>query len=97
MITVVNVNHGDFDGVYIGRGSPLGNPFRINQRQTRDEVIDRYEEYIREKIASKDQEVCAELNKIFKAARAGNVNLKCFCSPDRCHGDVIKKLIEEKL
>jgi len=30
-------------------------------------------------------------------AKTGDVNLVCFCKPKACHGDIIKKLIEEKL
>jgi hypothetical protein len=90
---------------YIGRGSPLGNPFTsIRDRETkaevvcdsREESIQRYEEWLNEKILKKDSAVCGELNRIFLSLREGNTNLVCYCSPKPCHGDVIKKLIESK-
>lgn len=99
MISVVNIKtHEPTDSdIYIGRGSPLGNPYRINFRTTRDEAIARYEQYISENISSGNATIRAELNRIWKAAKVGDVNLVCFCKPEACHGDIIKKLIEEKL
>ncbi len=99
MIEVVNTKRHEPTelDIYIGRGSPLGNPYRINHRNTREEVIAKYEEYLAEKIRTKDRPVCNELNKIYRAAKAGDVKLVCFCSPERCHGDIIKKVIEGKL
>src|SRR5262245_58764119 len=42
MITVVNKRHHRGGGVYIGRPSLLGNPFRIGEHGTREEVIAKY-------------------------------------------------------
>jgi hypothetical protein len=101
MIQVVNSKHHVPNGtdieIYIGRGSPLGNPYRINHRTTREEAIAKYAEYLPEKIKAKDKPICNELNLIWQMAKRGNVNLVCFCKPEACHGDVIKKLVEEKL
>ena len=38
-----------------------------------------------------------ELNKLWKAAKNGDINLVCYCSPKSCHGDTIKTIIEQKL
>lgn len=92
--------------VYIGRGSCLGNPFTsIQDRPTlasevvgsRDESIAKYKEYLLQKIAEKDAFVCMELNSIYQRAQRGRVYLVCYCSPKRCHGDVIKELIDAKM
>jgi len=92
--------------VYIGRGSPLGNPFThlraertkaVFQCGSRFEAINRYRPYIAEKIASKDPDVCLSMNSIYRKALEGNVYLVCFCAPESCHGDVIKQLVEEKI
>jgi len=56
-----------------------------------------YEKYLAEKIRTKDRPVCNELNKIYRAAKAGDVKLLCFCSPYLCHGDIIKRIIDEEL
>lgn len=99
MIQVVNKkNHEPTDiDIYVGRGSPLGNPERINHRTTREEAIAFYKVYLPEKIKEKDRVICGELNRIYRAARVGNVNLVCYCKPEDCHADFIKQLIEEKL
>ena len=109
MINVVNKKthkptENDF---YVGRGSCLGNPYSsINYVQTkalykcetRQESIQKFYEYIKQKISQKDIEICSELNKIWKAAKEEkDVNLVCYCYPKSCHATIIKKIIEEKL
>jgi hypothetical protein len=70
------------DAVYIGRGSPYGNPFVIGKHGTRDEVCDKYKEYL----LSNPQLI----NKV-KTELVGK-DLICFCAPKRCHGDILLKL-----
>lgn len=60
--------------VYIGRGSPWGNPFVIGKDGDRDAVCERFE-----------REVLPTLD---VTALRGK-NLVCFCAPLRCHGDAI--------
>lgn len=90
---------------YIGRGSILGNPFTHMDLEgtkasfkceSREEAIERYEQYLNEKIYQKDTVFLKELEKIKEMSKAGEVNLVCFCKPKSCHGDVIKKTLEEK-
>jgi len=92
---------------YIGRGSPLGNPYtsirdRVTKAQfvcgSRDESVSKYEQYIRNEISNRNPVICKELNRIYLAAKHGTiVNLVCFCMPKKCHGETIKRIIEEKL
>jgi hypothetical protein len=64
--------------VYIGRGSPWGNPFPITKEHSRNYVCDRFE---REILPTLDIESLR------------GKDLVCFCSPKRCHGDsIIRKL-----
>jgi len=107
MITVVNKHRHvpTENDEYIGRGSCLGNPYTSLMIKTkakyvcesREESIKKCDFYLREKIRLKDPEICAALNKIYLKAKKGDVNLVCFCAPKSCHGDIIKKIIEEKL
>ena len=108
MITVVNKKkHTPTENdVYIGRGSVLGNPFThlswIETKadficESRHEAIERYKTLINDKIKKKDKEYCAELNYIWTLAKAGDINLVCYCKPQSCHGDIIKSIIESKL
>jgi len=46
MINIVNRKSYRGEGVYIGRPSPLGNPFKIGRDGTRDEVVARYREWL---------------------------------------------------
>jgi hypothetical protein len=80
----------EFD-VYIGRGSPWGNPFAISHSDDgpdRAEVIAQYEEYFYKKI---------ENDPGFRKGILGlrGLRLACFCKPEACHGDVIAKYLDE--
>lgn len=84
MTRVVNLMSESFD-VFVGRGSPFGNPFKIGRDGSREEVIQKYEEWIRNQ-----PDLMAML------AELKGKTLGCFCKPKPCHGDVLVKLIEEQ-
>lgn len=97
LIQVVNKHHKQ-DGEYIGRGSPLGNPWPIQGLDTREIVIARYKVYLRQQIENGNQEVINELERLGNIAiTTGSLNLQCFCSPQLCHGDVIKEVLENAI
>jgi len=80
---VVHCKKAAYD-VYIGRPSKWGNPFKIGKDGTRNDVIAKYEAYIR---GRKDlMEALYELK---------GKTLGCWCKPLACHGDVLAKLAEE--
>jgi len=70
--------------IYIGRPSFWGNPFEIGVHGGRQEVIDAYEQYVRN-----SAEHLASLHELV------GCNLVCWCAPLACHGDVLVKLVEE--
>ncbi len=79
---VVHCKHTPYD-IYIGRPSKWGNPFTIGKDGTREQVIEKYREYI---LSRPDLLACLpELE--------GKV-LGCWCSPNICHGDVLVELIK---
>lgn len=80
---VVNLKAGPYD-VYIGRGSPWGNPFAITKCDTRAQVIARYRRYIRSR-----PELLARLGEL-RGKRLG-----CYCFPLPCHGDVLVDLVNQ--
>lgn len=82
-ITVVNKRLEGFD-IYIGRGSKWGNPFVLGKDGDRQEVIDKYESYLL--ITPSLSESLPELL---------NKRLGCYCAPQACHGDVLKRLAEQ--
>ena len=96
-ITVVNKHHKQ-DGEYIGRGSPLGNPWPIHGFDTREIVIARYKVYLRQQIENGNISVISELERLGNIAiTTGSLKLQCFCSPQSCHGDVIKEVLENAI
>lgn len=74
--------------LYIGRPSILGNPFVIGKDGTREDVINKYEDYARERIKTDNMFKQAIINSVGRA-------LVCWCSPERCHGDVIEMIAKE--
>lgn len=92
-ITTLNLT----SDVYIGRPSPLGNPFTV-ENHGRDRCIEMYDKYICTAIEKSDTKVCNELSRIAHQVLDGkHVRLVCWCAPSNCHGNVIKRIIEEKL
>lgn len=82
-------------GVYVGRPSPLGNPFRAGRDGTREEVIEAYREWLRTRIDAGDMRVIAALNQLaILSERAQGVKLVCWCAPLPCHADVIAEEVE---
>lgn len=79
---VVHMNHaGAIDAVYVGRGSKWGNPFHIGPSGTRDQVVEKYHDYI-----LSQPELLAKLGEL-----TGR-NLACWCAPKRCHADILLEL-----
>ena len=71
--------------IYIGRGSVFGNPFIIGKDETREEVINKFEQYARKNKA---------VMQFIKDLHPDSI-LGCFCKPKACHGDVIIKIWKE--
>jgi hypothetical protein len=83
MTKVVHCKKEPYD-VYIGRPSKWGNPFEIGRDGTREEVIEKYREYILSK-----PELLKDLSEL-----KGKI-LGCWCKPKACHGDVLVELLNE--
>ena len=79
---VVHCKREPYD-VYIGRPSKWGNPFKIGVDGTREEVIEKYRNYIQN---SPLLEYIQELK---------GKTLGCYCKPAACHGDILAELVEE--
>ena len=94
MITVQNKRTVTAKGEYIGRPSPLGNPFMIGRDGSRPEVIAKYREWLHPQLdESKPSPVLNEMNRLTDLHEAGNLNLICWCAPKECHGDVLAQAI----
>jgi hypothetical protein len=115
-ITVVNKHKmgpaGTAPRIYIGRGSPLGNPFTHMKGTkaefivaTREEAVFQYNIWLRQTISEGNIDALLLLHTIAnQAVKPEGVELVCYCAPKACHGDVIKdilsigipKILEEK-
>ena len=112
MITIKNLRNSrplnPYD-VRVDRASVLGNPFYMHDESERDEVCDKYEEYMRAMwnpatryvqgrwIGSYEKRKYCEgiLNLVEIYKKYGTLRLYCWCAPKRCHAESIKRLVEE--
>ena len=101
MIQVVNIKtYRSADAVYVGRsmpgraGSPLGNPFKLRFECDRKKILAKYEYWLREQLKT-DTPQRREIERL--ADHSEDLVLACWCAPELCHGDVVKKVIEERL
>jgi len=67
--------------VYIGRGSPWGNPFVIGRDGTRAEVIAQYDAWI-----------AIQPHLLARLPELRSRDLLCFCAPKSCHGETLRRL-----
>ncbi len=93
-VIVVNIGMKKIEGyVYynIMRPHILGNPFKMASESQRDEVIEKYRQYLWAEMNRK-----SEMGKMVytMAASKNNIALACCCKPKACHGDIIKRAIE---
>lgn len=73
--------------VYIGRGTPWGNPFAIgDEGMTREDVIQKYKKYFNETYINNPVKL-----KELKSLK--NKTLGCHCKPAACHGDIIAEFL----
>lgn len=85
--TVYNKFHknASSNAVYIGRGSPFGNPFVIGKDGSREEAIEKFREYFMNN---------PDLQQLAKRKLVGK-SLICFCAPKTCHGDVLLSFVND--
>ena len=109
MVTIGTIfkDEPDAVNVYIGRpgkgnpGSPLANPFPITDKVSRAESIETYEKYLKIELAQPSK-AYTEMVRLMELVQSGqHVHLQCFCHgpkvKKRCHGEVIKAVLEKAL
>ena len=79
---VVHCKKDKYD-VYIGRPTKWGNPFTIGKDGTREQVIEKYKEWVQHQ-----SDLMNSLGEL-----KGKV-LGCWCKPKKCHGDILVELSE---
>ena len=96
---MITINQKSDRSVNCGSDSILFNPFTSPKCGCDQEVVEKYDYYLQRAVRLEflsDYEK-SELNKIYKMAVNGGVNLICDCNSDHCHATVIKRLIESKI
>ncbi len=73
--------------VYCGRGSPLGNPYRIGKDGNREAVIAKFRTYLWQQLTTEKN---VALQQALDALHENSV-LGCYCSPKPCHCEVIER------
>lgn len=88
---------------YVGRPSPLGNPYRVEAESQRDEAIAKYKEYMQLKIQEAaygiQDKVIDELHKLIKLFYTieTDVYLLCWCPPNKkCHCDTLCAILNSE-
>jgi len=96
MITVRNKKTYKGPGEYVGRGSVLGNQFKMKNKshEERMRVIQEFRVWLWKQMQANNKEVMKELYRLLGLAMDGELNLICWCAPEECHADVIKSAIE---
>lgn len=89
--------------IYIGRPSVYGNPYTHHELAntaamfkvaTRGEAIEKYLDFLDK--ADKTSPLMVGIADLTNRYRDGeNFEFICWCAPERCHGDVIKHLIQQ--
>lgn len=86
---VVNRERGDEFDIYIGRGTPWGNPYPVGAQEgqfSRDEAVRLYRDDFFKRLDAEPD---------FRKGVLGmrGYRLGCFCKPLSCHGDVIAEYL----
>ena len=82
--------------VYVGRPSPLGNPFQIGRDGTREQVIAKYSTWLWNRIrwihpdGSRSSSQMVELQRLLALAHIAPLEILCWCAPLPCHAEVIR-------
>lgn len=76
-----NDDHVPPHAVYVGRGSPFGNPFKIVGGR-RDKAIIKFSEWL-----SEQPDLIAKVRKELKGK-----DLVCYCAPAFCHAEILMEV-----
>ena len=96
MITVGNRKY-NHTGEYIGRPSPLGNPFILGTDGDRKTVVRLYKAWFMDQLIGPSTDFNKECDRLCNLAEQEHIKLICWCAPAECHGDVIKQFIENNI
>jgi hypothetical protein len=76
--------------VYVGRPSPLGNPFVVGRDGSRQEVIAKYRRWLWARLQEPDSAQERELRRHLARVVEGELELLCWCHPLPCLAEVVR-------
>lgn len=96
-VVVINIkNYEDNDYIYCGRPSKWGNPYSSKESNiaqervgSKDEAIKKYKQHILDNIHLVDE-------LIIELKEKNLSKLGCWCSPKKCHSEILVELINER-
>jgi hypothetical protein len=95
-IEIINIkNYEDTDYVYIGRPSEYGNPYSSKESGlaenvgSKEEALNKFRDYIED-----NPQVVDSLIKELKENKV--TKLGCWCSPSKCHGEILVEEINKR-
>ena len=101
MIHIRNKRIWKGEGEYLGRPSPLGNPYQIGRDGTRLEVMEKFERWLDRilkeppnHLSWNEQLAQTMFFDLLVKAEKDDLNLICWCAPAPCHLDIVKKKLE---
>jgi hypothetical protein len=90
---VIVDRHNSREGYYVGRPSILGNPFSMRTESDREMVIAKYEIWLREQYRNGGNVRNELIRLACQFKENGSLILGCWCSPRRCHAEIIAKAV----
>jgi hypothetical protein len=94
MIRIENKSTYKGDGFYVGRPSPLGNPFPIDAKTSRAKAINQYREWLMIQFETDDNPTTKAFMVLVHYYREHKeLTLICWCAPLQCHAEVIRECV----
>lgn len=86
-MAAVNMRSGARFDVRVDRATRWGNPFKVGRDGTREQVVERYRQWLWQQVRA------GKVSKADLAALHGK-RLGCWCAPLACHADVLTRAAE---
>jgi hypothetical protein len=78
---------------YVGRPSPLGNPYALGRDGSREQVIAQYRHWLWGQLQFPGSPQERELRRLLSQARSGELELLCWCAPLSCHAEAVRSAL----
>ena len=78
--------------------SPLANPFKVNRESERNVKIEQYQQWLGDRLSDPMGEESEYLDRaVSSLLKHRELNLACWCSPKKCHAEVVASFIGERV